>query len=117
MMKKVLTLVVLLVIAGVAANYLMKGGLPFMGSLSEEEQEINRLRTELRAAERDYRQAGRAAGLSGMDTTAEATAALREVDRIADELAALKGELSSDAAKVAMRNLEEEIEDFRRELR
>ena len=78
---------------------------------------IAQLRGELRAAQRDYRQAGRAAGLSGMDTTAEAMAALREVDRIADELGALKGEVSSDSAKVAITKLEEEIEDFRRELR
>ena len=116
-MKKVLALVAFLVIVGVAANYVIKGGLPFMQSLSEEEQEINRLRGELRAAQTEYRQAGRAAGLSGIDTTAEAEAALAEVDRIAAELRELKRELESDAAKLAVERLEQEIEDFKREAR
>ena len=48
-MKKVLAMVVFLAIAAVAANFLIKGGLPFMQQLSEEEQEIATLRGELRA--------------------------------------------------------------------
>ena len=116
-MKKVVVFVGFLVIVGLAASYVVKGGLPFMQSLSEEEQEIKRLRGELRAAQTAYRQAGRAAGLSGIDTTAEAAAALREVDRISSELGALKKELESDAARLAAEKLEQEIEDFRREVR
>ena len=37
-MKKILAVVVFLVVAGVAANFLMKGGLPFLQSMSEEEK-------------------------------------------------------------------------------
>ena len=116
-MKKVLGIVAFLVVAAVAANFLMKGELPFMQSMSEEEQAIADLRSELRGAQQQYRQAGRAAGLSGMDTTAEAEGALIIVERVEKDLRALKRELKSEAAKTAAQNLEDEIQDFMRELR
>ena len=116
-MKKVLAVVAFLIVAAVAANVLMKGGLPFMQSMSEEEKAVADLRSQLRDAQQEYRQAGRAAGLSGLDTTAEAAGALRTVERIEKELRALKGELKTDSAKTAARNLEEEIQDFKQEIR
>ena len=116
-MKKVLFMVVLLVIVGVGASYLSTGGLPFMQPQSEEEQELAALRSDLRAARQEYQQAGRAAGMSGLDTTAEAETALREIDRIAEELKDLEEKLSSDAAKTAARRLEDEIESFRQQVR
>jgi hypothetical protein len=116
-MKKVLGLIVFLGIAAAAAHFLSDGGLSFQKSLSEEEQRIAELRSELRAAQTEYRQSGRAAALSGMDTTAEAGAALRRVDRIESELTRLKKELTTDSAKVAAQRLEEEISDFRAEVR
>jgi len=116
-MKKVLAVVAFLVVAGVAANFLMKGGLPFMKSMSAEEKAIADLRSQLRDAQQQYRQAGRSSGLTGMDTTAEAAGALRTVERIEKELQALKKELNSEAAKTAARNLEEEIQDFKQEVR
>jgi len=116
-MKKVLALVVFVGIIAVAANVMVKGGLPFMQSLSEEEEELNRLRSELRAAVGEYRQAGRAAGLSGLDTTADAEAAIAAVDRIEKELADLRRELTSGAAKEAAQRLEDAITDFKQEVR
>jgi hypothetical protein len=116
-MKKVLAVVAFLIVAAVAANVLMKGGLPFLQSMSEEEKAIAELRSELRDAQQQYRQAGRAAALSGMATPAEAEGALRTVERIEKELRALKGDLKTETAKTAARNLEEEIQDFKQELR
>jgi hypothetical protein len=48
--------------------------------------DVSELQAALDAAERSYQSAGRAAGLSGMDTTAEAASALHEVERIEREL-------------------------------
>jgi hypothetical protein len=48
--------------------------------------DVSELSARLDAAERNYQSAGRAAGLSGMDTTAEAANALAEVESIEREL-------------------------------
>ena len=48
--------------------------------------DLSDLRARLDGAERSYQSAGRAAGLSGMDTTAEAANALAEVERVEHEL-------------------------------
>jgi hypothetical protein len=116
-MKKILGLVVFLVIAAAAAHFLSRGGLEVKQSMSEEEQKIAELRTELRAAQSEYRQSGRAAAMSGMDTTAEASAALAQVDRIERELRELKTGLTDETAIRAAGRLEDEISDFRAEIR
>jgi hypothetical protein len=48
--------------------------------------DVSELQARLDAAERSYQSAGRAAGLSGMDTTAEAASAVAEVEQIEREL-------------------------------
>ncbi len=48
--------------------------------------DLSGLEARLDAAERSYQSAGRAAGLSGMDTTSEAANSLAEVERIEREL-------------------------------
>jgi hypothetical protein len=116
-MKKIIGLVLFLGIVAIGANILMKGGFPLKQSLSEEEQQLDRLRGELRAAQAEFRQAGRASGLSGVDTTAQGGAALAEVERIERELNELKRSLSSDVARQAADRLLEEIQDFKNEIR
>jgi hypothetical protein len=116
-MKRVLPLFFFIGIVAVAAHFFTQGGLPFKQSLSEEEEEIQRLRSELREAQQQYRQSERAAGLSGMDTTAEAGAALDQVQRIERRLEKLKAELTTDAGRFAAQRLEEEISDFKHEIR
>ena len=116
-MKKLIGVVLFLIVLGVAANILMKGGLPFKQSLSNEEEQLNRLRSELRAAEGEYRQAGRASGLTGMDTTAQAGPALAKVERIENELVELKAKLKTDSAREAAERLHDEIRDFKNEAR
>ena len=116
-MKKLLGVVLFLGIVAIGANILMKGGFPFKQSLSEDQQQLDRLRSELRAAEAEYRQAGRAAGLSGVDTTAQGGGALAKVERIERDLRELKGTLSSDVAREAANRLLDEIQDFKNEIR
>lgn len=116
-MKKIIGVVLFLGIAAIGANILMKGGFPLKQSLSEDQRQLDRLRSELRAAQADFRQAGRAAGLSGVDTTAQGGAALAEVERIEREVKALQRDLSSDVAKEAARRLLDEIQDFKNEIR
>ncbi len=116
-MKKVLGLLLFVVALAVGANILFKGGLPLRQSLSAEEQQLAELRTRLRSAQSEYRQAGRAAGLSGVDTSAQAEAALRQVERVEEDLARLRAGLTSDVARQAAQKLAEEIADFKGELR
>jgi len=116
-MKNLIGVVLFLIVAAVGVNILTKGGLPFKKSLSDEEQQLDRLRSDLRAAEGEYRQAGRASGLTGMDTTAQAGPALAKVDRIEKELVELKAKLKSDIAKEAAERLHDEIRDFKTEVR
>jgi hypothetical protein len=75
-MKKLVFLALVLA-AGIAA-WKMRGP----GS----HDDLSELQARLDAAERSYQSAGRAAGLSGMDTTAEAANSLAEVERIEGEL-------------------------------
>jgi len=75
-MKK-LVLLSLVLAAGVAVWKLRGPGL---------HDDVSELQARLDAAERSYQSAGRAAGLSGMDTPAEAASSLAEVERIEHEL-------------------------------
>lgn len=115
-MKKIIGVVLFLGVLAIGANILMKGGFPLKQALSEDQQQIDRLRSELRAAQAEFRQAGRAAGLSGVDTTAQGGAALAKVERIERELTQLKGSLSSDVAREAADRLQDEIQDFKNEV-
>ena len=116
-MKKLLGLVLLVGIVVVAANYLKEGGLPFLQSLSEDEQALNRLEGDLNALQRDIAQAGRAAAVSGMDTTSQVAGAAERLDRIEREYRQLKPKLSSEAALAAARQLEDHIAELRATLR
>ena len=64
------------------------------------------------AATRQYQQAARTAGLSGLDTTADANAALRSLRQIDKELGALRKRLSSQSAVQRAEYLEAAIKEF-----
>ena len=85
-MKKLVLLA--LVLAAVIAVWKMQGA----GS----HDDVTELQARLDAAERSYQSAGRAAGLSGMDTTAEAASALAEVEQIEQELKGLSRTASGE---------------------
>lgn len=83
-MQKIILIVIVIVVGLLAYNYFTTGELSLTpaGSSSDEGRELNQLRGEFRAAAREFRQAGRSAGVSGMDTTDAASAALAAVERI-----------------------------------
>jgi hypothetical protein len=118
-MKNFIALVIVLVVALLAYSYFAKGGLPFMPSepQSGEAQQVAQLADDFRSACNEYRQAGRTAGLTGLDSTSEADAALGEIDRIEKALTRLKADITTDDARRAADKLAAEISAFKRGLR
>jgi chromosome segregation ATPase len=115
---KGLVLVVLLVAAALLAyNYVHTGKLTLIpSSLSKAEQQLQRLDQRLDSARRQYEAAGRAAGISGVDTSADAEAARREVERVEADLKALRDQLE-EADKLKADELMDKIQEFKKELR
>ena len=99
-MKKILIVVVIAVAGLIAYNYVNTGEITVIPSftLSEDERELKALEDRFNAAVRQYSQAGRTAGLSGLDTTADADAARRSVQQIDKDLKALRKRLSAESA-------------------
>jgi hypothetical protein len=92
MSKKILIAVFICLLGLMAFNWFTTGELALIPStpLSAEGRELARLEGEFASATHDYYQASRAAGMTGMDTTAEARAALDELDRIERTLQQLR---------------------------
>ena len=99
MTKKVLTGIVLILAGVIAFNWITSGEVTLIPSspLSAEGRELSRLHERFVAATHQYNQAGRAAGVSGMDTTADAQAAMEELNQIEKELQDLKTKPLSQA--------------------
>ena len=110
-MKKLVVLIVVLVAAGIGYRYVQSSG-----KASPEARELQTLSDRLDDARSQYGAAGRAAGMTGMDTTAEASAALEEVKRIEADLEKLQTRLSVEDRAEADR-LKAAIREFRGELR
>ncbi len=100
-MKKLAFVIVVAIIGLVAFNYATTGELTLTPSFSksEEERAVQDLQQDFAAAQKRYAQAYRAAGLSGIDTTADAEAAINDVKRIKRELKSLRKTLSEERAK------------------
>jgi len=118
-MKKILVLLGTVVVVLLVYNYVTTGKVSLVpgSSMSEQEEQVNRLEGDLNSARTSFRQAGRAAAVSGVDFTAEAAAALREVEAVEKALVSLKRRLTEEGAKEAAEQLEAEIREFKRELR
>jgi hypothetical protein len=114
-MKNIITLVVVVVVALVAFNYFSTGEFKLLpgSSTSQEEQELNRLKGEFRRATQAYRQAGRSAGISGMDTTADAEAALQTVDSVEREVKELRKRTDDPEAREKIDALLAEIKKYK----
>ena len=100
-----------------AYNYITKGQLTLIPSstLSAQEKEIDDLEARLKTAMRQFAQAGRAAGLSGVDTTADAEAArleMKDIQKRLDEL----GRKASGTAKEKVAKVKQELEEAKREM-
>jgi phage shock protein A len=116
-MRKLLALVIFVGVVAVGANVLLKGGLPTLKGLSAEQQQLADLESDLRSVEKDWQAAERSAGIGGLDTTADATAAIADLDRIERRLTKIERSLDSDVAKEAARKLHDRIDDLRSEMR
>ena len=113
-MKSLLILILMVVIALLAFNYLTTGELKLLpgGSMSGSEHELNRLQGEFRAAARDYREAQKAVAVSGVDATDAASSALAEVDRIEQEVKQYAKKASTPELKAAANKLAKEIAQY-----
>jgi hypothetical protein len=98
MAKKILALAFLLVGGLFTYNYVTTGELtlvpPF--TLSEAQQELRSLERRMDRAVNDLSQAGRTAGLAGVDTTQQAEVALIDLQQIGKELESLREKLDSE---------------------
>jgi hypothetical protein len=91
-MKKLIVLVVVVLAVWLAVNYVRTGTLSlFPPPASAEAQERRDLEDELRAIDAMIEAAGRAAGLSGVDSTGEVAALQARRQQIEKRLEALRG--------------------------
>lgn len=104
-MKQIFLLIVVVVVGILAYQN-------FFAPTSEEVQEVKTLEAEFEAAVSQLHQAGRSAGLSGMDTTAEAESAVIRARRVQDRLEELKDRLEEESALDRADKLEARIAEF-----
>ena len=115
-LKRILVFVVVVFLIAVAYN-LIAGGGRSSSSRSPEEQQLARLVDDFRRVQAKFREANSAAGLGGVDMTAEIDAAYNGTARIEAELTMLKSRLQSDSAKEKAEQLLQSIAAFKRSLK
>jgi hypothetical protein len=117
-MKKIIVVIAVLAAALVAYNYVSTGRLTLVPAMmmSQDEQALQSLEDRFSAATRQYSQAARTAGLSGLDTTADADAALRSLKQIDKDLQTLRKRLSSQSAIQRAEYLSAAIQEFKAKL-
>jgi len=118
-MQKIILIVVVLVLGLLAFNYFTTGDLRLMpaGASNDEGHELNRLRGEFRAAAREFRQAGRSAGLTGLDTTDDAAAALEAVERVEKQVESLAKRTADPEIRTEAEKLLNEIRKYKQDLK
>lgn len=86
-MKKVVLLIVVLVGIWLGVNYIRTGQFSFLPTaLSAEEQHVRDLERQLAEVSAQMAQAGRTAGMTGMDTTQDVSALMQKKERLEKEL-------------------------------
>ena len=86
-MKKLAVLVVLLVGVWLGVNYVRTGQFSFLPtSLSPEEQQVRDLERDLAGVNEEIAQSGRAAGMTGMDTTSDVSALMEKKAKLEKQL-------------------------------
>ena len=86
-MKKVVLLIVVLVGIWLGVNYVRTGQFSLMPTtLSADEQHVRDLEQQLTAIKEQMEQAGRAAGMTGMDTTQDVSALMVKKEKLEKEL-------------------------------
>ncbi len=87
-MKKFVVLVVVVVAAWLGVNYLRTGTISlFPPQMSAEEKTIKDLEDQLAAIKSQIDQAGRSAGMTGMDTTGDVSALMVKKEKLEKDLA------------------------------
>ncbi len=116
MSKKILIGVFIGLLGLIAFNWITNGEVALIPTtaLSAEGRELARLEGEFATVTHDYYQAGRAAGMTGIDTTAEARAALERLDQIEKELLAMKRNNPSPAYSHRIDQVLENIQKVRK---
>jgi hypothetical protein len=90
-MKKLLLLIGVLVVAWLGYNFMKTGKVSLLpGGGSPEEAQLQSLESELHAVESQIESAGRAAGMTGMDTTADVGALTAKKEALEKQIAELK---------------------------
>lgn len=119
-MKKLVVLVAVVAVGLVVYNYATTGTVALVPpslSMSPDERAVADLEQRFEDARHEFAQAGRGAGLTGMDTTGDAEAAMRSVQQISSDLRELQKRLSSAPAKQKAETLAASIESYQRDLR
>ena len=96
-MKKVVLLIVVLAAAWIGFNYVKTGQFTLMPTqVSADEQHLKDLEQQLADVNAQMAQAGRMAGMTGMDTTADVGALMEKKTRLEKEIAEAKKKLLSN---------------------
>lgn len=117
-MRGLITIVVVVAIALVAFNYFQTGEFKLLpgSAMSDEAREVNRLRGDFRQAAQQYRQAGRSAGLSGLDSTADAENALAAIDGVERDLKKMRKKVEDPKVRKEIDELLEEIATYKQKV-
>ena len=117
-MRNLITIAVVVVVGLLAFNYLSTGEFKILpgSSMSLEAREVNSLKGDFRRAAQEYRQAGRQAGISGMDTTAAAEIALSTVAGVERDLKLMRKDTSDPEVREAIDDLLRDIKKFKNDI-
>jgi len=112
-MKKGIVVIVVVVLAILAYNYISRGG---GANISPDEEKLAQLTDDFSRVRAELRQANSGAAYGDADISNEINDAYREIDRIESSLKRLKGRLTSESAKAKAEKLQQDIEAFRNSL-
>jgi hypothetical protein len=87
-MKKIVVLIIVLVGIWVGVNYMRTGQFSFLPTaVSADEQHVRDLKQQIADIDTQMAQAGRTAGMTGLDTTQDVSALLVKKEKLQKELA------------------------------
>ncbi len=116
-MRRLVVLVIIVVVGLLVYNYVTTGKLSLRPPMrSGAESELADLEKQFVAAKAEFEEAGRAAGLTGVDMTSQAAAAHAKIERIQRSLYDFKQKAKAELVEQADK-LQERIEEFKRQLR
>ena len=117
-MKKLVAVIVVAIAGLVVFNYATTGEFTLAPSFSksEEERAVQNLRDRFSAAKKQFAQAHRMAATSGIDTTADADAAISSMKQVKKELASLRKKLTEERATRKADELVTIVQAFAKEI-